>query len=93
MRSSNTLNRLVLSTNSTTRDSIPVGDVAPVRRSPRHSLARERNAVYAYIRALRSLGRENVNTVEVAEALSLQIEQVNRAIQALKEKGVKVLNG
>jgi biotin operon repressor len=49
--------------------------------------------VYSYIRALRSLGRNRVNTGDVAEALSLSLDQVNRAIQSLEEKGVKVSNG
>ena len=89
--STNTLNRLVLSTDSV-KGSFVISDPPRVRRDSR-SLARERNAVYAYMRALRSLGRTRLNTVEVAEALSLSIEQVNRAIRALKEKGVKVSNG
>jgi DNA-binding MarR family transcriptional regulator len=57
------------------------------------SLARERNAVYSYIRALRSLGRTQINSFEVAEALSLSIDSVSRAIRALEEKGVKAVNG
>jgi biotin operon repressor len=89
--STNTLNHLVLSTDSV-RGNFVISDAPRVRPASR-SLARERNAVYAYIRALRSLGRTRLNTVEVAEALSLSIEQVNRAIRALEEKGVRVSNG
>jgi DNA-binding MarR family transcriptional regulator len=89
--STNTLNRLVLSTDSVRGDFV-ISDPSKVRRSSR-SLARERNAVYSYIRALRSLGKTRLNTSDIAEALSLSIEQVNRAIRALEEKGVKVSNG
>ena len=47
------------------------------------------NAVYAYIRAIRALGRTEINTSEVASALSLPVAAVNRAISSLKKKGVR----
>lgn len=50
------------------------------------------NAVYGYIRAIRALGRTEINTSEIAEALSLSVSDVNRAISSLKRRGVKVLN-
>ncbi len=48
------------------------------------------NAVYGYIQAIRALGRKQVNTVEISEALSLPTGEVNRAVSSLKKKGVKV---
>jgi biotin operon repressor len=48
------------------------------------------NAVYAHIQALRSLGRETINTADIAVALGLSVEAVNRAAAALKSRGVKV---
>lgn len=92
--SSNTLNRLVLSTDSTAREqfAVPVSNNPRVRLSTRSSKS-VRNAVYAHIRAIRVLGRTKINTAEVADALSLSVAEVNHAILSLEEKGVKVLNG
>jgi biotin operon repressor len=39
------------------------------------------------------LGRTQINTAEVADALSLSVAEVNHAILSLEEKGVKVSNG
>jgi biotin operon repressor len=50
------------------------------------------NAVYAYIRAIRALGRTQINTTEVADALSLSVAEVNGAISSLGKKGVRVSN-
>lgn len=50
------------------------------------------SAVYSFIQAIRALGRDQVNTAEIADALSLNILTVNHAISALRKKGVKVLN-
>ena len=60
----------------------------------RMSIRRDKNtenAIYGYVRALRSLGRKTVDTVEIAEALFLPLNKVHNAIEALKKKGVKVL--
>jgi uncharacterized membrane protein len=48
-------------------------------------------AVYAHIRAMRTLGKKTINTAEIAEALSLSLGEVHGALGALKKKGVKVL--
>lgn len=94
--STNTLSRLALSTDSVARDQFTVlvtnGVRARARRSSR-SIVRVQSAVYAYIRAVRALGRMQVNTTEVASALSLAVSEVNRAIASLEKKGVKVSNG
>jgi hypothetical protein len=48
-------------------------------------------AVYSHIQAMRSLGRKTINTAEIAKALSLNVNEVDRAIVEMKGKGVKVL--
>ena len=92
--SSNTLGRLVLSSESAANSSLEgleVSHVRPVRRANRSSKGIQ-NAVYAHIQAIRALGRKEINTVEIADALSLPVSEVNRAISSLKKKGVKALN-
>jgi len=46
-------------------------------------------AVLAHIRAIRSLGRTEINTVEIADALSLPVHEVNEVIEKLKDQGVR----
>jgi hypothetical protein len=53
------------------------------------SRAAER-AVYAYIRAVRTLGRTRIDTDEIAAALRLPVEQVNETLHALRKKGVRL---
>lgn len=89
--STSTLNRLVLSTESTTKEQFQVDDIPRVRR-PIHARKGVQNAVYAYIRAIRALGRTQINTTEIAEALSLSVAEVNHAISSLKKNGVRALN-
>jgi len=90
--STSTLNCLVLSTEPTEEQvQVPVNVVLRSRRSIRRSKSTE-NAIYAYIRAIRALGRTNVNTLDIADALSLSVSEVNRALSSLKKKGVKTLN-
>src|SRR5271163_1479133 len=48
-------------------------------------------AVFAHVRAIRSLGRTKISNVEISDALSLPIAEVDLAIRALKTKGMKVL--
>jgi hypothetical protein len=59
-------------------------------RSSDKKLAR---AVYAYIQAVRALGRQQVNTWEIAEALSKSVREVERAVSFLRKRGVKPLHG
>jgi hypothetical protein len=47
-------------------------------------------AVYAYIRAIRALGRTTIHTAEIAAALSLPVREVNQAVPSLNRKGVRV---
>lgn len=48
------------------------------------------NAVYAHLRAMRSLGRVSVNTADIATSLGLSQSEVKEAVRLLKDKGVKV---
>ncbi len=47
--------------------------------------------MYGHLRAIRALGRLKADTSEIADALSLTVNQVNLAIKSLQRKGVKVL--
>jgi hypothetical protein len=47
-------------------------------------------AVYLHIQAVRAMGRETVNTVEIAKALNVSVSTIERVIPLLKTKGVKV---
>jgi len=49
------------------------------------------NAIYAHIRALRALGRKTIYPAEIAEALTLSLEEVRNALNSLRKKGVKPL--
>ena len=47
-------------------------------------------AVYNYVRALRTVGRTGVNTVEIAKALGVSITDVDGVLPELQDKGVRV---
>jgi hypothetical protein len=82
-----------LSSESVTDERVRVSDVPPDSpRSAPHSTKNIENAIYAYIRAIRALGRDKINTIDIAEALSLPVSEVNRAVSALEKKGVKTLD-
>lgn len=49
------------------------------------------SAVYAHIRALRVLGRTRINTAEISQALNLSLKTVERAVEKLTQKGVKII--
>ena len=72
--STSTLKLLVLSTESTTREQFQVSDTDHERR-PIRANKRVENAVYAYIRAIRALGHTNINTIEIARALSVSVRK------------------
>jgi len=90
--STSTLSRLILSNESTTEGRFQVVCIPRVRRRGRANKDVQ-NAVYAYVRAIRALGRTKINTAEVADALSIPIAEVNGALSSLKKRGVKALNG
>jgi len=91
---SSTSSLLILSTESTTtKGQFQVDDTHNVRTHRARSSKSVQNAVYAYVRAIRALGRTKVNTSEVANALSLPVNQVNGVLESLRKKGVRALNG
>jgi hypothetical protein len=47
-------------------------------------------AVYAYVRAVRTLGRTSITVSEIGKALSLPRSAVFAAVRQLKDKGIKV---
>jgi hypothetical protein len=49
------------------------------------------NAVYGHIRALRTLGRVRVSSREIANALSLPVNEVSMALKILRNKGVRAI--
>lgn len=88
--STSTSNYLILSTESTA-ESVPIERSAGNPRA-KHSDKNLENAIYAYIQAIRALGRVRVNTTQIADGLSLSVHDVNRAISSLKRKGVRTLS-
>jgi len=93
-KSSATIEGLSLSGGSTTGSPISL-DIHARRRTAAKKRGAPRsieNAVYAYIRAVRVLGRKQINTVDVAEALAIPVDAVNRAVRSLRKKGVKALH-
>jgi len=44
---------------------------------------------YGHIKAVRALGRESINTVEIARALSISVRKVEDAVEHLESRGVR----
>ena len=93
--SSSTSNKLFLSTESATKYYFDVDVQASGHKQTLNALTRKKvqNAVYGYIRAVRALGKTEINTVQIAKALSLSPEDVKRAVTTLKKKGVRPKHG
>ena len=73
----------------------PVFSTIVAQTSPMHvtlsgTTRQIENAVYAYIQAIRTLGRTQVNTLEIAKGLNLTAAVVEKTLAALEKKGVKV---
>jgi len=76
---------------STSTDSVfPVVGNVPVRVKAAPVSKSVVSAVYSHIRAVRALGRESINTADIARALSLRVSDVDRAVKMLDAKGVKI---
>jgi biotin operon repressor len=56
---------------------------------PPTSKKKLRLAILAHIQAIRTLGRTKINTQEIADALSISVQEVNDALEALKKHGVR----
>jgi hypothetical protein len=61
-----------------------------VTESRPHSDEVVESAVYAHLQALRALGQTRVNTADVAKALGIPQSLVDRTLESLLKKGVKV---
>ncbi len=48
------------------------------------------DALYAYLQAMRALGRETIDVVEAARALGVSAAAVLEAARSLKERGVEI---
>ena len=48
-----------------------------------------RLAILTHIKAIRTLGRTEINTQEIADALSISVQEVNDVLEALKKHGVR----
>jgi hypothetical protein len=46
-------------------------------------------AILSYIKAIRTLGRTEINTQEIADALSISVREVNDTLEVLKKQGVR----
>ena len=62
--------------------------VAKVEKDREQELRRIETAVFSHIKAIRALGKTSVNTAEIADALSISLQDVDRAVTGLKQKGV-----
>jgi hypothetical protein len=61
-------------------------DKVDARRKPSKDVEK---AVYGYLRAIRALGRTDLNVSDVAAALNIAVPLVIAALGALRSKGVK----
>jgi hypothetical protein len=50
------------------------------------------SAVYAYIQAVRALGKTKITPEEIAQALNLPVSAVEQSLSALQSKGVRVIH-
>jgi|SRR5688572_24725231 len=73
-------------TSTTAADPAPPFDHA--RTTKQAELER---AVVAHLRALRTLGRTEINTLEIADALSIPLSDIHQILDRLKKKGVRLL--
>jgi CHASE2 domain-containing sensor protein len=46
-------------------------------------------AILAHIQAIRALGRTEINTQEIADALCISVQKVNDVLEVLKKQGVR----
>jgi hypothetical protein len=55
----------------------------------KHSTPNIESAVYAYVRAMRTLGHTHVRSENVSRALQISLSAAMAALQALEDKGVR----
>lgn len=88
-------NRETSSTSTTYEVRRPVSTASAYITVPDTKRQTERNgknietAVYTYVRALRTLGKTQVNTAEIARALGVPVSSVDRVLSKLSERGIR----
>ena len=85
-----TADRAVTSTSSSTAGTVSIAITSVGSLASPRSLADIESAVFSHIQAVRTLGRSEINTAEIAQALSLPQELVIAAVARLRGKGVRV---
>jgi hypothetical protein len=63
--------------------------VSPSPSPPPDSKKKLHLAILSHIKAIRTLGRTEINTQEIADALSISVWEVNDALEVLKKQGVR----
>lgn len=81
----------VLTSGTSTSDTIHHASSGRATRPRKAQATPIEDAVYAYVRALRALGRTTVSTSEIAQALSVPPSHVEAALGNLIARGVKVI--
>jgi len=75
-------------------DTVSVSAETPVQNVPSPQKGKPvgdvEAAVFAYIQAIRALGKTDVNTTEISRALRIPLGDVQAVIKTLAKKGVKV---
>jgi hypothetical protein len=80
----------VVVTHSTTTGSGPSSNILVDTTSMSTSPSKPvRSAVYAYIKAIRALGRQSINTSDIAAALGITETEARRAVRELHGKGLR----
>jgi len=82
--------KAITSTSSSTAGTVSIAITTARSMASASGLADIESAVYSHIQAVRALGREEINTSEIAQALSLPQELVIAAVARLRDKGVRV---
>jgi hypothetical protein len=80
----------ITSTSSSTAAASGVAITTQVYEFESKRMSDIEKAVYAHIQAVRTLGRNQINTVEIAQALDIPAAYVLAAIEKLRTKGVRI---
>ncbi len=83
--------RFVTSTSSTSTSHVTVRGDGRLKRKRPVSDKDVEAAVYAYVRAVRALGRTSINTLEISKSLEIPLAKVEKTVSELRSKGIKTL--
>jgi len=75
-----------VSSSSNTSSNIIISPSAARYSVPKKQM---QHAILAHIKAVRVLGRTEINTQEIANSLNISVKEVNDTIDALKKQGVR----